>query len=121
MRTRDILRMAKRDGKRAGVNAAGWALAVGRMTQLQERETAERVLRGIEDCDPAILDRFSVPNLSGEFAGDPTPRSLAEDYGIADDDPRAEWLVDELSAAWENAASESFWREIARSCRESLV
>ena len=121
MRTRDILRMAKRDGKRAGVNAAGWALDFGRMSLAQERETAGRVLRGIDNCDPAILDSFNVPNLSGAYADDPTPRSLAEDYGVADDDPRAEWLIDELSTVWENAASESFWREIARSCRESLA
>lgn len=121
MRTRDILRMAKRDGKRAGIGAAGLALDFGRMTSAQERETAERILRGIDDCDPAILDGFNVPGLSGECADDPTPRSLAEDYGVADDDPRAEWLIGELSTVWENAASESFWREVARSCRESLV
>ena len=121
MRTRDILRMARRDGKAAGIGAAGWALDFGRMTSAQERETAERILRGIDDCDPAILDGFNVPNLSGEYADDPTPRSLAEDYGVADDDSRAEWLIDELSTAWENAASESFWRKLAEDCRDVLT
>ena len=120
MRTRDILRAAKRDGKSAGIGAAGWALDFGRMTQRQERETAERVLRGIEEGDPAVLDSFRVPNLSGEFADDPTPRSLAEDYGLSDDDPRAEWLVDEICTAWEDAASESFWQKLAEDCRDSL-
>ena len=120
MRTRDILRAARRDGKAAGIGAAGWALDFGRMTSAQERETAERVIRGIEEGDPAVLDSFRVPNLSGEFADDPTPRSLAEDYGLSEDDPRAEWLPDEICTAWEDAASESFWRKLAEDCRDAV-
>ena len=120
MRTRDILRMAKRDGQWAGIGAAGWAIDFGRMTPRQERETAERVLRGIDACDPAVLDGFRVPNLSGEYADDPTPRSLAGDYGVADDDPRAEWLLDEICTVWEGAASESFWRKLAEDCRDVI-
>ena len=34
---------------------------------------------------------------------------------------RAEWLIDELSTAWENAASESFWRKLAEDCRDVLT
>lgn len=120
MRTRDIIREAKRDGRDAGKNAASWAWEPGRMMQRQERESAERILRGIEDGDPAILDAYRLPNLSGEYAGDPTPSSLMEDYGVADDDPRREWLEDAVRTAWEDAASSAFWSSLARSCHESL-
>ena len=119
MRTREILRNAKREGKRAGINAAGWAFMPGR--DRDSIGTARRILAGIEDGDPAILDAFRTPDLSGEFSGDPTPRSLAEDCGLDEDDPRSEWLQDKIANAWEDAASSSFWTSLERACRAELA
>jgi hypothetical protein len=66
------------------------------------------------DVDPAVLDGLAWPNLSGEFADDPTPRSLMADLGFGfetDDDEMLEpsdELVDELCDIWETRASEVF-------------
>ncbi len=112
MRTRDILRAARKDGRDAGKAAASWCFD-GNTT----RETYLAFLKGAEDGDPAVLDRFNLPNLSGEYADDPTPQSLAEDYGISEDDKRAEWLIDDLCTEWENAAHTAFWDELERVAR----
>lgn len=120
MRTREMLARARRYGKDAGAAAADWATDFGRMTQTASRQTAERILRALADNDSAVLDSFRIPNLSGEYADDPTPATLAEDCGLDPDDSRAEWLTDELSSAWEEAAGKAFWRELERACRAEL-
>lgn len=40
------------------------------------RETYQRVLAGLEDGDPEILDSLPSAPLSGEFADSPTPRDV---------------------------------------------
>lgn len=109
MRTRDILRQARKDGRQAGLAAASWVFDGN-----TSKRTFERIANGIADGDPEVLDSLRGPNLSGEYADDPTPRSLAADYDLAEDDPRAEWLIDDLATAWEDAASLAFWHEVER-------
>ena len=113
MRTRDAIRQAKKDGREAGINAASWCYDGN-----TNPEWYAKVLRGIENGDPEILDGFRTPNLSGEMADDPTPRSLAEDYGIGED--RSD-VLDEICSAWEDAASMAFWDEIERICRSYVA
>ena len=38
-----------------------------------------------------------------------------------DDDPRAEWLVDDLSTAYEDAVSAVFWPAVERAYRAILA
>lgn len=105
MRTREVIREAKSLGFDAGNAAATWC-------EIDERN-AQRILTGWNDGGPEILDHFQLPDLSGEWADSPTPRSLAEDIGIEEDDER----LDDACSAWEEAVSEAFWNEIQRVCK----
>ena len=110
MRTQDMLRAARRDGKAAGLSCASWV-------EYRDAEATRAMLKGIEDGDPAVLDSLREPNLSGEWAGDPTPQSLAEDYELgADRDPDG-WRLDAACSEWEEAARSAFWAEVERSAR----
>ena len=111
MRTREIMRKARRDGRNAGKSAASWVFDGN-----TKDETYKRVLQGIKDGDPEILDAFRTPNLSGEYADDPTPQTLAEDYDLDSDNDPEGWRLDEACTAWENAASDAFWAEVERVC-----
>lgn len=44
-----------------------------------DAENARRILQGIEDGDPAVLDTFPTPDLSGQWAGRLTGPQLVED------------------------------------------
>lgn len=116
MRTRAIIRKAKRDGRYAGHTAASW-LFDGNTKQ----ETYRHVLTGIEDGDPAVLDAFTPPNLSGEWGGDDTPSTLASDYDLDEVNDPYGWRLDEACTAWEDAASGAFWSEIERIARYHLA
>jgi hypothetical protein len=62
----------------------------------------------LEDIDPEVLDRYPEPNLSGGFADDPTPVSLAHDVGANDGDI-AFWggdLLGPVCDAWEQGRDE---------------
>ena len=83
MRTRDILRAARRDGRTAGENRASWAFDGN-----TDAASYARVLKGLSDGDPMILDQFNPPNLSGEWARYPrqarhTARALRHPHGPA--------------------------------------
>ena len=70
MRTREIMREARKDGAAAGRAAASWVFD-GNTKDATYRE----VLKGIEDGDPEVMDRFRTPDLSGEWTDEPTPRT----------------------------------------------
>ena len=108
MRTRTLMAAARKDGKAAGLAAASWCFD-GNTSD----ETYQWFLAGWEAGDPEVLDQFNVPNLSGEWADAPTPHSLAEDYGMDDDDER----LDSVCTQWENAAADAFWAELERVAR----
>jgi len=112
MRTREILRKARRDGREAGKNAASWCFD-GNTTDA----TYRAFLKGWEDGDPMILDRFSPPNLSGEWADAPTPRSLAEDYDLTETNDPDGFRLDEACSMWEEHADAAFWGELERVAR----
>lgn len=112
MRTRELKAAARAAGKAAGTNAGSWAIDGNTSV-----DTCRRILIAFDEGDPAILDSFRYPDLSGEFSGDPTPRSLMEDLGLSEDDPRFDWLESELCDEWENASSLAFEREVSWRCR----
>lgn len=97
-----FVREARYLGHDAGLAAASWV-------EMSE-DDARSVL---DDVNPAVLDQWRGPNLSGEFADDPTPTSLArdimgEDYvELRDGSGMGE---DEIADAWEEAASGAFSR-----------
>lgn len=101
--------LAERKGREAGEAAASWAIEPDRMTRGQMLAT----LRGIQAGDPAVLDNFCEPSLSGELRGDPTPASLAEELGV---DPENESHPDVgmLCEAWEEGMREAFWSAIEK-------
>ncbi len=112
MRYREIIREAKAAGRHAGEAAASWATD-GNTTP----ETARRIIDGYNDGDPEICDAFRVPDLSGEYAGDPTPQSLAEDLALDTDRDPDGTILDEACNAWVDAASDAFWSVLIRDCR----
>lgn len=89
-------------GEAAANTAASWAADGNTNTQW-----IHDTLRMISEGDPGAYDRLlSAPNLSGEYAGDSTPLSLAREItGL--DDPPAE-VIDALADAWEEGVSETF-------------
>lgn len=111
MRTRDVMRAARKEGRAAGRAAASWAYDGN-----TQQSWYERTLKGIQDGDPMILDQFRLPDLSGEFADSPTPQRLAEDIGIEADDER----LDDACQEWENESATAFWEELERACRKQV-
>lgn len=106
-----LLSYAKRYGREAGHNAASWVFDGN-----TDVRTYDRILTGIDEGDPAILDSLPVPDLSGEWADSPTPHSLAESLGISDDDSR----LPDLCSAWEEAAGRVFFADVESAARYQL-
>lgn len=61
----------------------------------------------LEDVDPEVMDRYPEPNLSGEWADDPTPTSLAREVGYDGDDQDHEQAI---ADAWE-AGRDEVWSD----------
>lgn len=116
MRTRDLISAARRMGREDGIRAASWTWDGNTSS-----ETAERIVKMFDDGDPEVYDLFNAPNLSGQYADEPTPQSLARDLGMDDDDRRAEWLVDDLSTAYEDGVSSSFWPAVEKAYRALIA
>ena len=109
-------------GTKAGKNAAEWAIQDlwgGRATR-GERECAESVLKQLNEGDPQIYDNFTLPDLSGEWAGDPTPNDLFMDcsgYEYFPDIDGHQEIMDELCTTWEYAVSDAFFSTLEQSAR----
>ena len=103
-----IERQARAAGEEHGRAAASWYFD-GNTSD----ETYAAVLRGIEEGDPQTLDTFPSSPLSGEWVGDPTPRSVLEDLDVEEDDDCA----DEYVSAYEEGFYETSAHEIERVAR----
>jgi nucleotide-binding universal stress UspA family protein len=101
----DYVAEAEEAGREAGHNAGSWALVA------QDRETYERVLRGIEEGDPEIMDMQPAP-LSGEWAGESIPE-LSRQYGL-------DLTDDDIATAFEQGYSDSYWHAIEETCHAQL-
>jgi hypothetical protein len=113
---------AEKLGKAHGENAAGWAIQDswgGRVSPPQDREAAKAFLDGAEAGDPAILDKFSPPNLSGEWADSMTPAKLIEEVteGEITLEPEEESAICD---AYETEAANGFWQELETSAANLL-
>jgi hypothetical protein len=102
-------------GAEHGKSAASWVFDGNTDT-----DSYRRVLAGIEDGDPLVMDAYRIPDLSGEFADDYTLSDLMRDLGL----PLRHTLesdLDDYATAWEDAASEAFWHEVERTARDYLT
>lgn len=119
---------ARERGEQDGRNAAGWYSPFYR----DDTNHARRILRGIEDGDPAILTEFPQPDLSGQWADSLTgPELVADalsDAGVNIDsadgerhsDKYVDWFSD-ICDAYETAFSQAVEDEIARVARDVLA
>jgi hypothetical protein len=113
-RLRDLLRTARELGREAGNASASWYFD---RCELQ-REDYLRVLKGINDGDPEILDTFQSSPLSGEYSDDMTPKRLYEDLGMGD--AQIELAGDEICEEYEQAFNTAYSDSVASQCTEWL-
>jgi hypothetical protein len=107
---------AQQLGHNAGSNAAEWVAqdVLGGRAAGDVRERAKIMLTQYEAGDPALMDRFKVPDLSGEYSGDLTPAMLLSQLGLENAD---EEIKNEVTQAWEDAAQEGFWDTLMTAAR----
>lgn len=101
----DALKTASRGlGDSHGRAAASWF-------EIPDEATARHILKGIEDCNPEVMDELPGSPLSGEYADDYSPRALYRDLDISGDaDSDDKELCWEYETAWYSAVED----EIAR-------
>ena len=108
-----LTKEARELGGEAARNAASWVLDGNASV-----EHYRRLIGMLDEGDPAMYDYLPrEPNLSGEFADDPTPASLAAALDVADASPE---YIDAIADAWEEGASEVFTLECERLLREAI-
>jgi hypothetical protein len=103
---------ARMQGRQVAADAATWATDGN-----TDPEHARRVLAMLEDGDPAAWDYLPrIPNLSGEYSDEPTPRDLADLFleGAEGDDLTA------LADAWEEGVGEMFGDACEAELRNAL-
>jgi hypothetical protein len=76
-----------------------------------DKQEAGRILQGLNDGDPKILDVLSPPNwLSGEWAGESMTELLSLDgYENLDD-------INDMLGHFEEVADSAYWSEVERVC-----
>lgn len=99
--TPDHIARARAAGYRAGREAA--------VDAMSDAATRDALCRHLAEHD-AVPDDY-IPDLSGQWADDPTPLTLAcsilgLDYPIVAD--HGEGAMDALASAWEEAAAEAY-------------
>jgi hypothetical protein len=105
-------RVAECHGREAGKAAGSWVID-GNTSQ----EAAQRLLEGILDGDPAVMDLLPANPLSGEWADDPTPSSLLAEYDLTEDDDLASEVLD----AYETGYSDGVMDEVTRTAQVVLA
>lgn len=98
-------------GRSHGTAAAQWAFDGN-----TGDEAYRRVLAGIEAGDPEVLDAYRPSDLSGDYASGDLAREVGLDGPAEDPDSD----LAEACAAYCQAASEAFWREVERIAREHI-
>jgi len=108
---------AAETGRQHGIAAASWYDV--------NEENAAAILQGIEDGDPAVLDTFPFPDLSGQWADSLSGPQLVQNAIVNADDwsmTRAEWMAywsdreadSEICDAYDMAFGDAVTDEIAR-------
>jgi len=102
-----LVARAEELGRNAGTTAATWAFDGS-----TPEEAYQRVLRGIEEGDPAVLDALEPPAIGPEASYGQD--DLARDLGI---DPTDRALPRAVSA-YTGAFTSAFWQETERTARD---
>jgi hypothetical protein len=108
----EAARSADTLGEEHGHNAATFV-------EVPNVDTARRIMTGIEDGDPAVLDMLPAPDLSGQWADGLSVDSLMT-YVDLDGVPNTSSAVDDVVAAYESAFSTAVEVEVSRACRAML-
>jgi hypothetical protein len=75
-----------------------------------DKQEAERILQGLNDCD-GVLDALGPRGwLSGEWAGESMTELLGLNGDESDDD------IDDMASHFEEVADSAYWSEIERVC-----
>lgn len=98
-------------GTEHGKSAASWYFDGN-----TSAETYQRVLAGITDGNPEILDTFPSDGLSGEWADGYSSRDLERELGVENDEG-----LDELADAYSEAFSSAVHNEIERAARYQVA
>lgn len=110
-------------GADAARSAATWATDGNTPTA-----TVESLLESLDIGDPGAWNHLPAPpSLSGEWAGGPTPESVAEeacgmdpeDYGLRE--PAWGDLVDELASEWERGVADTYATAIEAELRKAVA
>ena len=114
-----VIEYARRKGREDGATAASWFFS----DEATER-TYQRVIQGIEDGDPEIMDDLPQPDLSGQWADGLTgPELFREACEHAGLDPE-EWLeagFGDVCNAYEDAFLETVEHQIAKEAMTRLA
>lgn len=115
--TEQAYKQAKADARKAGEDA-GRAAASWYFDGNTDEQTYRRVLKGLDDGDPEVLDGLPYLDLSGQWADGPTMASVLEDIGcdVDGDDDAAEDIVNKYQSAYDAAVV----AEVERMAREHL-
>ena len=108
----EILERADEAGYEAGVAAGSWLLD-GNSTE----DAARRLLDGIEDGDPEILDALPSSPLSGEWADGLLPRDVLAEYGLDEQHEAADEVLSAFEAGYDRGVTD----EATRSARALLA
>lgn len=106
-----VIERATDKGREDGNAVASWYFDGNTPT-----DTFRRVLAGIADGDPAILNTFPQPDLSGQHAGTTTGTQLYAEacHEIVDPDDQFDSLFGEVCDAYEDAFRTEVECEITR-------
>ena len=115
---------AHKMGMEAGLAAASWVTDGN-----DNRDDFADILEMLDNGDPQVDEYLPQrPDLSGEWADSPTPRSLFEDITGLDAHAESSWNYDGYQAvleviceAWEDGVSEVFETECERILREAIA
>lgn len=107
----EVIERAEQEGYAYGVSAGSWVLD-GNSTD----ETARRLVRGIEDGDPEILDALPGSPLSGEWADSLTSAAVLGWFDMDEEHDAAE----DVLRAFEDGFSRGAEAEVVRSCNALL-
>ena len=110
-----LIDQAEELGREAGNAAASWYY------DRCEPSRADflRVLKGIRECDPEIMDTFVSGSLSGEYADDMTPMKLYELLGI-ETQTTLNAIGDTVCDAWERGFNTAYQRAVESATIEYL-
>lgn len=111
MNTDELHERARDMGRAHGVSAASWYFDGN-----TSRETYARVVAGIDEGDPAVLDTFPAAPLSGEWADGPTPNTVWAELGMTGEEDHSDSVID----AYEDGFYQAVSGEIERMARYQL-